>query len=150
MCTILIEALTPLNRISCIKMYKNTARSRLFCRIAKRSIAIEALTPLNRTSRIKMYKNIARSRLFCRIAKRSIRQTTDEFPSINRTAFLMLSRNLCMQWTQQQILVGVTRSLIHQRVMNSRVLRNSSHWIKHLGMCIILSIVVLLFICHLL
>ena len=38
MCTIVIEALTPLDRISCIKMYKNNARSRLFCRIAKRSI----------------------------------------------------------------------------------------------------------------
>ena len=38
MCTILIEGLTPLNRTSCIKMYKNNARSRLFCRIAKRSI----------------------------------------------------------------------------------------------------------------
>ena len=39
MCTIVIEALTPLDRISRIKMYKNNARSRLFCRIAKRSIA---------------------------------------------------------------------------------------------------------------
>ena len=38
MCTILIEALMPLNRTSCIKMYKNNARSRLFRRIAKRSI----------------------------------------------------------------------------------------------------------------
>ena len=38
MCTILIEGLTPLNRTSCTKMYKNNARSRLFCRIAKRSI----------------------------------------------------------------------------------------------------------------
>ena len=38
MCTILIEALTPLNRTSCIKMSKNNARSRLFRRIAKRSI----------------------------------------------------------------------------------------------------------------
>ena len=36
MCTIAIETLKPLNRISCIKMYKNNARSRLFCRIAKR------------------------------------------------------------------------------------------------------------------
>ena len=34
-----IEALTPLDRVSCIKMYKNNTRSRLFCRIAKRSIA---------------------------------------------------------------------------------------------------------------
>ena len=40
MCTIVIEALTPLDRTSCIKMYKNNARSRLFCRIAKRSIKI--------------------------------------------------------------------------------------------------------------
>ena len=38
MYTIKIEALTPLDRTSCIKMYKNNARSRLFCRIAKRSI----------------------------------------------------------------------------------------------------------------
>ena len=37
-CTIAIEALTPLERTSRIKMYKNIARSRLFCRIAKRSI----------------------------------------------------------------------------------------------------------------
>ena len=36
MCIILIEALTPLNRISCVKMYKNIARSRFFCKIAKR------------------------------------------------------------------------------------------------------------------
>ena len=35
--TMLIEALTPLNRKSCIKMYKNNARSSFFCRIAKRS-----------------------------------------------------------------------------------------------------------------
>ena len=39
MCTIVIEALTPFNRILGIKMYKNIARSRLFCRIAKSSIA---------------------------------------------------------------------------------------------------------------
>ena len=38
MCTIPVEALTPLDRTSRIKMYKNIARSRLFCRIAKRSI----------------------------------------------------------------------------------------------------------------
>ena len=38
MCTIVIEALTPLDRSSDIKMYENNARSRLFCRIAKRSI----------------------------------------------------------------------------------------------------------------
>ena len=36
--TIAIEALTPLNRTSRIKLYKNIARSRLFCRIAKGSI----------------------------------------------------------------------------------------------------------------
>ena len=35
---IVIEALTPLDRTSRIKLYKNNARSRLFCRIAKRSI----------------------------------------------------------------------------------------------------------------
>ena len=29
----------PLDRTSCIKLYKNNARSRLFCRIATRSIA---------------------------------------------------------------------------------------------------------------
>ena len=33
-----IEALTHINRASCIKMYRNIAQSRLFCRIAKRSI----------------------------------------------------------------------------------------------------------------
>ena len=38
MCTIAIEALTPLYRTSRIKLYKNNARSRLFCRIAKRSV----------------------------------------------------------------------------------------------------------------
>ena len=38
MCTIAIEALTQLYRTSRIKLYKNIARSRLFCRIAKRSI----------------------------------------------------------------------------------------------------------------
>ena len=38
MCTTLIEALTPLDRTSRTKMYKNNARSRLFSRIAKRSI----------------------------------------------------------------------------------------------------------------
>ena len=40
MCTIAIEALTPFNRTSRIQMYKNVARSRLFRRIAKRSIDI--------------------------------------------------------------------------------------------------------------
>ena len=40
MCTIVIEDLTPLDRTSCIKMYKDNARSRFFCRIAKRSIQI--------------------------------------------------------------------------------------------------------------
>ena len=39
MWTIAIEALTPLYRTWSIKLYKNIARSRLFCRIAKRSIA---------------------------------------------------------------------------------------------------------------
>ena len=38
MCTIAIEAVTPLYRTSRINLYKNIARSRLFCRIAKRSI----------------------------------------------------------------------------------------------------------------
>ena len=40
MCTIVIEALTPLDRTLRIKMYKNNTRSRLFFRIAKRSIAL--------------------------------------------------------------------------------------------------------------
>ena len=39
----MIEALTLLNRASCIKLYKNIARSRLFCRIAKRSIGTISL-----------------------------------------------------------------------------------------------------------
>ena len=38
-CTIVVEALTPLDRTSRIKLHKSNARSRLFCRIAKRSIA---------------------------------------------------------------------------------------------------------------
>ena len=37
-CAIHIEALTLLDRTARIKMYKNNARSSLFCRIAKRSI----------------------------------------------------------------------------------------------------------------
>ena len=45
MCTIVIKALTPLSRISCIKMYKNNARSRLFCRIAKRCITFTSTSP---------------------------------------------------------------------------------------------------------
>ena len=43
--SIVIEALTPLDRTSCIKMYKNNARSRIFCRIAKSSIALKPLWP---------------------------------------------------------------------------------------------------------
>ena len=39
MCTIAIEPTTSFSRTSCIKLYKNTTRSRIFCRIAKRSIA---------------------------------------------------------------------------------------------------------------
>ena len=35
MCTIAMEALTPLDRTSRMTMYRNDARSRLFCRIAK-------------------------------------------------------------------------------------------------------------------
>ena len=38
MCTIVIEALTPINRTSRMNIYKNSARSRLFCIIAKRSM----------------------------------------------------------------------------------------------------------------
>ena len=38
MYTIAIEAVTPLFRTSHINLYENIARSRLFCRIAKRSI----------------------------------------------------------------------------------------------------------------
>ena len=49
MCTIVIEALTPLDRISCIKMYKNNARSRLFCRIAKRSIIENNIKNIKKT-----------------------------------------------------------------------------------------------------
>ena len=48
MCTIAIEALTALSRASCIKLYKNITRSRLFCRIAKRSIhkkLLRAISP---------------------------------------------------------------------------------------------------------
>ena len=39
-CTMVIEAPAPFNRTLRIKMYKNIARSRLFCRIAKRSIIL--------------------------------------------------------------------------------------------------------------
>ena len=45
MCTIVIKALTPLDQISRVKVYKNYARSRLFCRIAKRSIAEHGVSP---------------------------------------------------------------------------------------------------------
>ena len=38
MSTIVTEALAPLDRTSCIKMYKNNAQFRLFWRIIKRSI----------------------------------------------------------------------------------------------------------------
>ena len=37
MCTTVIEAVNPHDQTSPMKMYKNSARSRLFCRIAKRS-----------------------------------------------------------------------------------------------------------------
>ena len=40
MCTEVIKALAPLNRTLCIDMYEDNARSRLFCRLAKRSIVI--------------------------------------------------------------------------------------------------------------
>ena len=45
MCTIVLEALTPLNRTSHIKVYENNARSTLFCRIAKRSITEISIFP---------------------------------------------------------------------------------------------------------
>ena len=38
MCTIVIKAVTSLNRTSCIKLYKNYAQSRLFSGIALKSI----------------------------------------------------------------------------------------------------------------
>ena len=47
MCIIVIEPLTPLDRTSRMKLYKNNARSRLFCRIAERSI--ETLAKLSFT-----------------------------------------------------------------------------------------------------
>ena len=47
MCTIVIEAVTPFCRTSCIKLYKDIARSRLFCRIAKRSIVTQADTKVH-------------------------------------------------------------------------------------------------------
>ena len=40
MCIIAIEPLRPLDRTSRIKLYKNNARSRLFCRIAERFIVM--------------------------------------------------------------------------------------------------------------
>ena len=87
---IAMEALTPLYRTSSTKLYKNIARSRLFCRIAKRSIVIEALTPLDRTSCIKMDKNNARSRLLCRISKRSINGNVHR----KKAKFVLELRNL--------------------------------------------------------
>ena len=45
MSTIVIEALKLLDRISCLKMYKNNAHSRLFYCIAKRSIPKRAVFP---------------------------------------------------------------------------------------------------------
>ena len=47
MSTIAIEALTPLDRTSSIKVYKNNSLSRPFRRIAKRSI-VSVLTKLHR------------------------------------------------------------------------------------------------------
>ena len=41
-----IEALTSIDRTSSIKLCKNNARSRLFCRITKMSIAVVAETSL--------------------------------------------------------------------------------------------------------
>ena len=56
MCTIVIEALTPLNRASRIQLYKNIARSRLFCRIAKRSI-LDFIDSKSGTVRKNSYRN---------------------------------------------------------------------------------------------
>ena len=39
MCTLVIRTLTPIDQTSRMTLYKNNARSRLFCRMAKRSIA---------------------------------------------------------------------------------------------------------------
>ena len=45
MCTIAIEALTPLKGASRIKKYKILARSRLFCSVAKKAISSCSLQP---------------------------------------------------------------------------------------------------------
>ena len=45
LCTMVKEALTPLDRASSMKMYKNSTRSRFFCRIAKRSIKKALMKP---------------------------------------------------------------------------------------------------------
>ena len=50
MCIIGIESLTPLDRSSRIKLHKNNARSRLFCRIAKKSIEVRAFYLLKETA----------------------------------------------------------------------------------------------------
>ena len=50
MYTTAIERLTPLDRTPCIKMYKNNAQSRLFWKIAKRSIKIHLVAFLIRSN----------------------------------------------------------------------------------------------------
>ena len=56
-CTIVIEALTPLDRTSYIKMYKNNARSRLICRIAKRSIDRSAIIKSKSTGKQETHRH---------------------------------------------------------------------------------------------
>ena len=64
MCTIAIEAVTPLFRTSRINLYKNIARSRLFCRIAKRSISCAEISKSEamRTMRTRRCEGRVRSR----------------------------------------------------------------------------------------
>ena len=61
MYTIVIEALTPINRTLCIKLYKNIAQSRLFSRKAKSSINyhfyLNVITPWVSLV-IRQYRNI--------------------------------------------------------------------------------------------
>ena len=67
-CTMVIEALTPLYRTSRIKMYKNNARSRLFFRIAKRLLLLKACFTLESKIAREMYSKYDRKVLrnyFC-------------------------------------------------------------------------------------
>ena len=64
MYTIAIKTLMPFNRILRIKMYKNIARSRLFCGIAKRSLSHIFAVALWRVE-VFLLSNLKVNSLFC-------------------------------------------------------------------------------------